>query len=197
MRESAKNKQWKRGKVIRSAQRKHILSLLFAGVALSLSAFSPRRRRLVLGELKGEFKNIDREYLHRVLRDFKYNRLVDWKESDNGVVHVVLSERGKYRALEYNLEEMRIKKPLHWDGLWRVVFFDIPEKCKRAREAFRAQLKRLGFYELQRSVYVFPYKCKNEIDFVVEFFELRQHVQYAEIIDLTSEEELKLHFNID
>ncbi len=56
---------------------------------------------------------------------------------------------------------------------------------KRSRDALREKLKELGFYELQKSVFVFPYKSEDEIDFIIEFFEMRQYVRtiLAEKID--------------
>jgi len=45
-----------------------------------------------------------------------------------------LSLSGKKRILRYDLDNMKIKKPLKWDGYWRIVVFDIPEDEKR-REA--------------------------------------------------------------
>ena len=56
------------------------------------------------------------------------------------------------------------------DGEWRIVIFDIPEKFKKAREALRMKLKELGFLELQKSVFIFPYECEDEINFIVEVF---------------------------
>src|SRR3990167_2211250 len=64
-----------------------------------------------------------------------------------------------------------------WDKKWRVVIFDIPEKSRMARDALRRKLKELEFRELQKSVFVHPYECKKEIDFIIEFFNLRHYVR--------------------
>ncbi len=50
-----------------------------------------------------------------------------------------------------------------WDKKWRVVIFDIPEELSRERVKFRRKLKSLGFYMLQKSVFIFPYPCEEEI----------------------------------
>jgi len=63
------------------------------------------------------------------------------------------------------------------------VAFDIPEDYKRARDALRRKLQQLGFRELQKSVFVFPYECKDEIEFIVEFFAIRKYVRYG-VLDL-------------
>lgn len=189
MREKIKEKKFS------SPTKQKALLLLQAGFALSLTA-SSRGQLWILKELSKEWKKIDRQYLYRIIREFKYERLVDWREKEDGTIKVVLTEKGKKRALQFDFEKMKIKEPAVWDKKWRVVFYDIPEKKKKAREAFRGKLKNLGFYELQKSVFVYPYNCKDEIDFVVEFFEIRNFIRYGEIQNLSNESGLKLHFNL-
>lgn len=41
-----------------------------------------------------------------------------------------------------------------WDGIWRVVIFDIPEQNKRIRSVLRETLKVLEFKPLQKSVWI-------------------------------------------
>ena len=107
-----------------------------------------------------------------------------------------MSKLGKKYALHCKLDEMQIKTPDRWDGLWRIVIFDIPEKRKKAREALRSKLKELGFRELQKSVLVYPYECENEVDFICEVFELRNNVRYIKTNYISNEAELKLKFDI-
>ena len=44
-----------------------------------------------------------------------------------------------------------------WDGIWRMVIFDIPETEKMKREELRGKLKDLGFACWQKSVYISPF----------------------------------------
>jgi len=83
-----------------------------------------------------------------------------------------------------------------WDGKWRIVVFDIPEKKKGVRNALRRKLKELGFYELQKSVFVFPYECGNEIEFIVEFFELRPYVRTGVLEKIDNTTHLKRIFKL-
>lgn len=50
-----------------------------------------------------------------------------------------------------------------WDKKWRIVIFDIPQELHNKRNIFRARLKSLGFYMIQKSVFVFPYPCEEEL----------------------------------
>ena len=109
---------------------------------------------------------------------------------------VVLSENGKRKALSYNMDTMTIKKSPKWDGRWRMVMFDIPDKRKREREVLRSLLKQLGFVQYQESAFIIPYKCKNEIDYVVEFYNLRPHVRLLEVNSFDDDLVFKKHFNL-
>jgi DNA-binding transcriptional regulator PaaX len=53
-----------------------------------------------------------------------------------------------------------------------VVIFDIPHCDRVKRNAFRWKLKELRFYSLQKSVWVCPFDCKDEINLLREFFSL-------------------------
>lgn len=55
------------------------------------------------------------------------------------------------------------QKNIKWDHQWRIVIFDIPQEMHRQRNNFRNKLKSLGFYMLQKSVFVFPYPCEEEL----------------------------------
>ncbi|MFC1757127.1 CRISPR-associated endonuclease Cas2, partial [Patescibacteria group bacterium] len=165
--EEMKKKKNKIKKIVSPTKRKVIL-LLQAGFALGLTP-SPMMHFYIFKELSKEWKDIDRQYLYRIIREFYRDRLVEWKEKADGSIQVVLSEEGKKRAFEFKIDEMEIKKPNIWDGKWRLVLFDVPEKRRNARDALRNKLQELGFRELQKSVFVFPYPCRDEIDFVVEF----------------------------
>ena len=173
-----------------------VILLLWAGVALGLAAHSTRRQRRVLKDMPLEFQKIDRRVLQRIVREFYRDRLVDFKEDGDGGVRIILTEQGVKKALRYNIDTISIKESKKWDGKWRLVIFDIPEKMKKTREALRNKLRKLGFYQLQKSVFVFPFACHDEINFVVEFFELRPHVRTMTVLDVTNEAELKLHFEL-
>jgi len=57
-------------------------------------------------------------------------------------------------------------------------------------------LKDIGFREIQKSVFVHPFPCLDEINFITEYFQLRNLVRYGEIVNISNEEELKLKFKL-
>lgn len=166
-----------------------------AGITLGLSP-SPRTHYRILKSVPKAFKAIERNTLKRIINEFKYKRLVEFKEEKNGDITIVLSELGKKHALRYNPENISISIPTCWDKKWRIIVFDIPEKKRKARDALRFEIKKLGFFELQKSVWIYPFDCRNAIDFLVEFFEVRRYVRYLVVSEMTYDADLKLRFGL-
>ena len=185
----------KRVRRIRSPIKQKVLLLLAAGIALSASR-SLGRQLYVFRKLDRAWKNIDRQYLYRILREFKEERLINYQEKPDGTVEIVLSEKGRERVVIFNLDTMTIPELKDWDGKWRVVIYDIPEKKKSARETLRHKLKELGFHEWQKSVFIHPYPCRDQIDLLMEIFDIRTYVRYGEITNISNEAELKLRFDL-
>ena len=172
-----------------------ILLLLASGIALGFSN-SPRLHHKILKSIPKAFRDINRSVLRRTINEFKYKRLVDFSENKDGTVTITLTVLGRKQALRYNPDNISIQNPPHWDKKWRVIVFDIPEKKRRARDALRFEMKKLGFFELQRSVWVYPHDCRDAIDFLVEFFEVRNYVRYLVVSEMSYDADLKVHFNL-
>lgn len=114
---------------------------------------------------------------------------------ENGKTVIKLTKNGKRKLLKYQLDSLRIKKPKKWDRKWRAVIFDIPEKYKLGRECLRAKLKELGFCSLQKSVWVFPYPCEDEIDFIKELYEITPFVRILTVESIDIDKDLIKYFN--
>jgi len=178
-----------------SPAKQKVLAMLSAGIALGLTR-SYQKQRWILKQILKEFKNINRQYLYRILREFYTDRLVDYRENKDGIITLILNEKGKERALQMNFDRLEIKRPKTWDGEWQLVAFDVPEKRRKIRDAFRNKLKELGFYELHHSLFVFPYPCRDEIDFIVEVLDARPYVIYGQINNLSPDAKLRFHFKL-
>jgi len=185
----------KKLKRIYSPVKQKILLLLAVGVGLSFAGTIGKQLRIIK-EISREWKTIDRNYLKQIVREFYADRLISMKKNADGTITTLLTEKGKERALTFKIDSLRIPKPAKWDGRWHGVMFDIPEKYKFARHALRKKLRDLNFYHWQKSVYIHPYPCRDQVDFVVEFFGIRSHVRYGALTNITNEEELLLYFNL-
>src|SRR3989304_9555308 len=91
-------------------------------------------------------------------------------------VKVKLTDGGRKQVLQYKLNDLKPRTG-EWDGKWRVVFFDIPEKDKKRRDGLRKYLGKLGFRQYQRSVFICPYNCEKEVQYLREVLEIPHGVK--------------------
>jgi DNA-binding transcriptional regulator PaaX len=177
------------------ALQKKLLLLLAGGFSLALSG-TPVGYFKVLSQMSKEWNKINDNSMRKAIRSLYKSKLIKFKENPDGRIELILDEDGEHRALSYKLEEMKITKPKQWDGKWRVIIFDIPEHLKKAREALRGHLRQLQFYQLQKSVFVIPYECGDEIEFLIEIYDVRQYVRQLIATGLDNELHLKKIFEI-
>ncbi|MBU4299094.1 hypothetical protein KJ636_03570, partial [Patescibacteria group bacterium] len=137
-----------------SAAKQKILLLLLAGLSFGFTYLPNKQWKIIKGFVR-EWDEIDKKVLREKIRELYRSKLVQAKENPDGSCTLILTEKGKMKALTYHFQEMKIKKE-NWDGKWRIVVFDIPEKLRWGRDALRDKLKELNFYEFQKSVFVFP-----------------------------------------
>lgn len=164
--------------------KKKVLLTLFAGIALGLTQ-SPRRQAWILKQIPKELSKINHQALDRAIKSLYSSRLIEIKQNKDGTTTLLLSQNGKLKTLQFNIEKMEIKKPRTWDGKWRIIMFDIPEKLKRLRESLRNHFREIGLIELQKSVLVYPYPCYDEIEFILELYNAKKYVRFvlAEKVD--------------
>ena len=91
---------------------------------------------------------------------------------------IKLTEKGKKRFKKYVLSALEIELPAKWDRKWRLVIFDIPDDKRIERDLLRRKLESLGFFKLQESVYVFPFECANQINYLKKSYFISPYVQY-------------------
>ena len=163
---------------LRGELAKDILMTIAGGEVIPatfLMPILPKALKPLLGILSRKYSAKRRANFIKSLSYLERKRLVSIAEKEGQQI-LTLSEDGKKRVLHFNLDQMAIKKPRRWDGYWRVVIFDIPERKKQGREALRSKLKQLGFHQLQKSCFIHPFDCRSEIDFISEVFEVSPFV---------------------
>jgi CRISPR-associated endonuclease Cas2 len=175
--------------------KKKVITLLLAGIALSLSR-TGKRQMWILRQIPKEFENIERRALNRALNSIYKSHLVSEKNNRDGTTTLVLNEDGKQKALRFNIDQIEIKKPKKWDEKWRMVMFDIPEKIKGLRDSLRLHLRKLGFVELQKSVFVHPYSCDKEIEFLTELYNARKYVRFITADEIDNKLDLEKKFQL-
>ncbi len=139
----------------------------------------------------------ERFKIKRVLKNLQNQKFIDIYEKDNEQI-VKITEKGQQKILKYKFDELKITRPKKWDGCWRIIAFDIPEKRKKARNALTMKLKEMELYPLQKSVFICPFKCRDEIDFVGEIFNIKKFIHYfiAKEIDEKDTDYLRKYYNL-
>ncbi|MEK7148380.1 MAG: hypothetical protein AAB770_00515 [Patescibacteria group bacterium] len=179
----------------RSAIQKKILLLLYGGIALGLTR-NPKQYFNIVSEIHKEWQSINRNSLNRAIHSLYKSKLVSTKDNRDGTLTLVLSKDGQILAITYDIENMEIKSPTQWDRKWRIVMFDVPEKFKKIRDTLRMHFKNMGFYEFQKSVFVHPYPCGKEIEYIMEFYQAQKYVRFIVAAEIDNALELKRHFHL-
>jgi len=176
---------------------KKLLYLIATGTMIPAAIIAPNLPRALLPLLRKLQKDfsLPAQPIRKSLTALKRKRLIR-QTVRNGRTILTLSEKGRRTILSFDIENMEIGKPKKWDGLWRLVIFDIPESQKKAREALRFHLRKLGFYQLQKSCFVHPFECKKEIDFITEFYQIPHHINYIVARKVEGEEELRNFYGL-
>ena len=114
----------------------------------------------------------------------------------NNKENVTLTQKGRKYTQKYEIDKIVLTKTKKWDKKWRVIIFDIPESKRNARYALSRKLKNLNCYLLQKSVYIFPYACFNEINIILEYFDVSKYVFYIEAQKINDDRKLRKFFKL-
>lgn len=176
---------------------KFVLASLVLGGLVFIGALAPA---ILSATKKYEHrKRYSPKQLRNTIYLLKSRKLIEIIEEGDEKYKVQLTNKGRKRVKEFCFEALEIKKPKIWDKKWRVLVFDIPFGPKiyhQAREALRHKIKELGFYQMQKSTWVYPYECEDEILFIAELFQVQKHIEILTVEKLLHEDKLKKKFEL-
>ncbi len=137
-----------------------------------------------------------KKYNPRVLRHL-LKRLEEQKDvqfiTENGETLIKLTDKGRVKLLKYNIDNMTIEDK-SWDGKWRLIIYDIPDRKRTERDIFRRLIKKMEIFQLQESVYLTPYKCDKEIEYIRRYFGVGQEVIYLTLEKLENDHAYRQYF---
>ena len=138
----------------------------------------------------------DQKQIKDSIRDLSKYKFINKKQNYDGSITVSLTEKGILRALNDDFKNLKDRKE-KWDGKWRMIAFDIPEEYRKGRKALTYRFKAGGFYELQKSLFLYPYDCKKEIMALVKIFKLEKYVRFAILESIYNQEHINKIFGLD
>ena len=174
---------------------KKILLMLLGGIALSVTRSAHKQWRIIKGISEG-LKEIDRQAIDRAVNSLYKTKLISEKHNRDGTTTLILNNYGKKKALTYNLENIKINRPKNWDSRWRIVIFDIPYYLKKSRDSLRFMFKKMGFYPLQKSVFIYPFDCQKEIEFITEWYKANKYIRFIVADSVDNEYFLRKYFKL-
>ena len=114
----------------------------------------------------------------------------------NSQQYYALTKKGNDKLYFQLLHNLKIDKSKKWDGKWRIVIFDIPNKYNRARDFLRDKLRDLQFVQMQKSVYMCPWECFKEIDILRKAFRVQKYVSLITAVDIENVPFWKVKFEL-
>lgn len=172
-----------------------LLSLIALGGIITVATVAPN----VFGAVGKSMKRTTFINKHDFYKNKDYltkRGLLKIKKQGNDMYTLSLTPRGATVFLKKTYRMLSIPKQNMWDRKWRIVLFDIPEKHKSEREALRKKLRLLGFYQLQRSAFVYPHPCFEEIKCIVSLLSIAQYVKFIETSSLVDDHDIKESFRL-
>jgi DNA-binding transcriptional regulator PaaX len=131
-------------------------------------------------ELIEQFNPEDRIERNKIWKTIKYleekNRIHIEERGDD--MYVYLTAEGRIKLNEDAIWGMVVQKPENWDQKWRLVMFDFPAERDRHRHSFRVKLEDLGFKLYQRSVFIYPFECHEEVHTIAKWYGVDEYIRY-------------------
>ncbi len=91
----------------------------------------------------------------------------------NNDILVKITDHGKIAALQICIFKKRKYLP---KGKNLVVAFDVPELAKESRTMFRRSLKRMGFKQIQKSIWSTPFNVTKEMNQYIKLLKIERWV---------------------
>lgn len=130
-----------------------------------------------------------------------FQRLLKQLKNKNVIIlggeKIKLTKKGRHLLKEIQLQRIEIPRPEEWDGMWYLVAYDVPDTQKKERDWFRQTLERMEFYQIQESLWVHPFECRQEIAVISQNLGISPHVIVMNTDKLPNQIEMEERFNLN
>jgi hypothetical protein len=180
-------------------RKSHIQHALLAAVALTgvalVAAVAPNAPA-ALAKLPS-IKRAQLRYQYRTAlgRLAKQGYVIFEKHDGRSYARITDSGREKL-AFEQEKTKLDLSRKRRWNGRWRVIIFDVPERRRKTRDRLRIVMSELGFVRLQDSVWVFPYDCEEFVTLLKAELKIGTAVLYMVVEEIENDKHLREHFGL-
>ncbi|HEY4509267.1 MAG TPA: hypothetical protein VJC13_03280 [Candidatus Paceibacterota bacterium] len=105
-----------------------------------------------------------------------------------------LTNKGQTRLDFLEMNDWKMNRPRKWDGRWRMLIFDIPERRKGLRDKIRNTLLSMGFLKLQNSAWIYPYDCEDLINLLKADFKVGKDLLYLIVDSIENDKSFRKSF---
>lgn len=105
------------------------------------------------------------------LRSIERRGYIQFEKDKKNQSSILLTNKGRIKLLESDIDNII-------DGKWRIVSFDIPEKLSNTRNTLRRILKKIGFKQIQKSLWICPYNKADKLQLVFDELDINKYVAY-------------------
>lgn len=159
----------------------------FDGLIDAIGSFGDHKPYRISKEAYFKSKNCQPSDIRQSLYDLKKRKLVR-SVVENNEHYFELTPQGK-EALRWSMIGKK-RQEGKWDKHFRLVIFDIPEDKKTTRNVVRRKLTGIGFSQMQKSVFVYPFDCKQDIEALCYFTDSTRYLKYLVVKITEGEKEL-------
>lgn len=108
----------------------------------------------------------------------------------DAIKSVRITKKGRFKIWKPKVDNS-------WDGRWRLIGYDVTEIRRKTRDDLRLALKKLGFVQMQQSLWLCPYDVSEEIEEVLDMLDLREEVDYFIAEAITNKEKYLDMFDLN
>ena len=176
---------------------KILLDVIATGGFLAMGVILPNAMTLLkLIEGDKQRKKNPKYSINNAIKRLKEKKFIKFEKTPKGTFVRLTSKGNEYLRMLGDYSSA-VRKPKKWDGKWRIIIFDIMEFQRGIRDKFRKTLKNIGFIQLQRSVWVFPYDCEDLIILLKSDFKIGKDILYIIAEKIENDRLLKKIFNLE
>lgn len=122
-------------------------------------------------------RQLDKSMLSQALERLREKGLIDYEKSKTRKIILKLTSLGNDALSDIGVIERE------WDGIFRIVIFDIPEQKRIIRDLFRRRLRDWGFRIWQKSVWVSKNNVTDKLRQLIGKLEIKDWVAVVESKD--------------
>jgi phenylacetic acid degradation operon negative regulatory protein len=95
----------------------------------------------------------------------------------NGLKSYYSLTKDGFSLLDKGAQRIFERKKNHWDGMWSIAVYFIPEEKREARDQLRVELGWMGYGPLSSATWISPHDLTKEVEEAAKKLQIKEHIQ--------------------